>query len=160
METSEERFVTWRERVGWMIGIGDKLILLAGYMQLGVVIGSFAVPFLLNWRSELAAIRKLTRQVFWTYAAYVLGTNLFFAILSISLTSSLTDGSELATAMCSFIALYWAARLGIQFFYFDKKGLPSGGIYQIGEWLLVVCFLFFTIVYSGAAYVNGWGMHG
>lgn len=133
----------WQELIRW-----------AGVMQLGVVAGSLAVPYLLHWRQDLISVRALTRQVFWTYAAYIWFTNLFFAVLSIFLPSELIDGTALASAVCLFIALYWGARLGTQFFYFDKKGLPRGGIYRYGEWLLVLCFAFFAVVYGLAAILN------
>ncbi|BBI31327.1 hypothetical protein [Cohnella abietis] len=138
--------------------IWADLIIWAGYMQLGVVVGSLAIPYLLQWRQELSSIRPLIRQVFWTYAAYILCTNLFMAILSIFLAPKLVDGSELSNAICIFITLYWGARIGIQFFYFDKKGLPSSGIYRYGEWLLILCFAFFTIVYGRVALISIWGM--
>ncbi|MFC5405345.1 hypothetical protein [Cohnella soli] len=134
-----------------------ELIRWAGYLQLGVAVGSLAVPYLLQWRDELLSVRTLIKQVFWTYAAYIFCTNLFFAVLSICLAPSLTDGSGLAVAICLFITLYWGARLGIQFLYYDKKGIPNGGIYRYGEWLLSLCFVFFTIVYGGAAFLCVWG---
>ena len=140
-----------------LISEWSELIRWAGYLQLGVVVGSLAVPYLLQWRNELLSVRTLIKQVFWTYAAYIFCTNLFFAVLSIFLAPNLTDGTELATAICLFITLYWGARLVIQFFYFDKKGIPSGGIYRYGEWLLSLCFAFFTIVYGGAALLCVWG---
>lgn len=138
-------------------GMITVLVRLAGYMQAGVVVGSLAVPYLLEWRKELHSVRTLIKQVFWTYAAYILCTNSFFAAVSIFLAPKLTDGSELATALCVFIALYWGARILIQFLYFDKKGLPRGGIYRYGEWLLTFCFVYFTVVYGGASLLCLWG---
>jgi hypothetical protein len=93
-----------------MTGLLSKLIWLAGIMQADVVIGSLAVPVLLNWKSELSKVRVIIKQVFWTYAAYILCTNLFFAIVSIFLRSELLAGTKLATSLCFFITLYWGAR--------------------------------------------------
>jgi len=135
-----------------------NLIRLAGIMQLGVALGSLAVPYLLQWRSELSTVRLLTRQIFWTYAVYIFCTNLFFSILSIFLAPKLADGTELSTAMNLFIMLYWGARLGIQFFCFDKKGLPSGGIYRYGEWALILCFSYFTFLFGGATLIGVRGL--
>jgi hypothetical protein len=141
-----------------MEDILSKLVIASGAVQFAVVAGSLAVPYLLNWRGELVKVQTLIKQIFWTYAGYILCTNLFFAIVSVFATEGLLDGSRLATALNVFIALYWAARLVIQFVYFDKKGLPVGGIYRIGEWMLVICFIFLTAVYSWAACWNEWGM--
>ncbi|TVY04183.1 hypothetical protein [Cohnella terricola] len=141
-----------------ILNVWPDLIRLAGIMQLGVALGSLAVPYLLQWRSELSNVRLLTRQIFWTYAAYIFCTNLFFSVLSIFLAPKLADGTELSIAVNLFIALYWGARLGIQFFYFDKKGLPSSGIYRYGEWALTLCFAYFTLVFGGAALIGARGL--
>ncbi|NBD24715.1 hypothetical protein [Paenibacillus glycinis] len=133
-------------------------IKIAGMLQLGVAVGSLAVPRLLRWKEQLTRLRPLLGQIFWTYAAYIFVTNLFFAGLSLALASSLADGSRLSTAVCGFIACYWAGRLGIQFFYFDKRGLPIGGIYRYGEWLLVASFAFFAVVYGGVAFAGFAGL--
>lgn len=134
------------------------LIEVSGLLQLGVALGSMAVPRLLHWNAELARLSPLIRQLFWTYAVYIFGTNLFFAGLSITMASSLAGGSRLSMALCSFVACYWAGRLVIQFFYFDKKALPKSGIYRYGEWLLVAGFAFFTVVYGGTAIAGYMGL--
>src|SRR5262245_28399545 len=59
-----------------------ELIRLAGLGQVVLVAGSLAVPRVLGWRRELAGLRPLTRQVFWTYAGYILTTNLVFGLVS------------------------------------------------------------------------------
>ena len=60
----------------------ETLIFYAGVGQLILVIGSLAIPYVLNWAEDTARLRPLTRQVFWTYAGYIWGTNLSFALLS------------------------------------------------------------------------------
>ena len=45
-------------------------LLLAGAGQLLLAAGSLAIPRLLRWSEQLAKVRPLTRQVFWTYAGY------------------------------------------------------------------------------------------
>jgi len=52
-----------------------NLIVAAGLGQLAIVLASIAIPRALHWREDLAALRPLTRQVFWTYAGYISTTN-------------------------------------------------------------------------------------
>lgn len=66
-----------------------ELLVGAGVAQLILVVTSLAIPRLLNWKGDLAKVRPLTRQVFWTYAAYIWVTNLRFADLD-GVTASLT----------------------------------------------------------------------
>jgi hypothetical protein len=53
-----------------------------------------------------------------------------------------------------FIAIWWAARLVIQFTYFDRSDAPHGTRYIIAEAALVLLFLCLMLVYGAAAYAN------
>lgn len=136
------------------MNILKTMIFLAGISQIVLVIGSLAIPKLLNWKGELSKVSPLIKQMFWTYAGYILVTNLSFGVLSILSPASLVDGSFLATSISLFIGVYWGARIAIQFFYFDRKSAPKGPIYFLGEIGLVVMFVFFTAVYLYAFYFN------
>jgi hypothetical protein len=123
------------------------LLILAGIGQICLAIGSTVIPKLLKWKEETAKLSKLTGQVFWTYAVYILTINFSFGLLSVLLPDSLTDGSSLAIAVSGFITLYWLSRLMIQFFYFDRSAAPKGMIFTLGEIGLVALFIFFTATY-------------
>ena len=58
------------------------LLILAGAGQLGLALCSLALPQILRWGDDLAKLRPLTRQVFWTYAAYIWATNICFGVVS------------------------------------------------------------------------------
>lgn len=124
------------------------LLVLAGLGQLALAAGSLAIPRILRWGPDTAQLRPLTRQVFWTYAAYIWVTNVCFGVVSAFAPASLLDGSLLARAVCGYIAVYWGARVLVQFFYFDRSDAPSGLVYTVGEVLLVGLFVFLTVVYG------------
>ncbi|MBO9702146.1 MAG: hypothetical protein J7604_18195 [Sporocytophaga sp.] len=129
-------------------------IKVAGLMQIILVAGSLLIPKLLNWKKELSIVAPLIRQMFWTYAGYILMTNLSFGVLSFFAPEALSDHSLLAAAVSLFIALYWAARILIQFFYFDRASAPKGWIYFWGEVGLVAMFVFFAFSYLWVFYSN------
>jgi len=128
------------------------LVLLAGIFQIVVAVGSLTLPRLLGWREETARLRPLTRQVFWTYAGYIWATNVSFGLLSLGGTAWLLDGSPLARAVAGYIALYWGARLVIQFAYFDRSSAPPGAFFKLAEVGLVGLFIFFTATYGALAW--------
>ena len=132
-------------------------ILFAGIGQLTIVLGSLRIPHVLRWGDDVAKLRPLTRQVFWTYAGYIWGTNLCFGLISTLAPGWLIDGSPLAAAVTAFIALYWGVRVVIQFVYFDRSDAPSGFIFRVAEIVLVGLFVFFSATYGYAATVNIWG---
>lgn len=130
------------------------LLFFCGAGQVVLSIASLAIPRVLGWKKDLAKLKPLTREVFWTYAAYILGTNFCFGILSMVGPRWLTDGTPLAAAVCGFIAVYWGARIAIQFFYFDRKSAPKGKLYILGEIALVSLFVVLTITYAAALVFN------
>lgn len=129
-------------------------VFLAGVGQLCLVLVSLAIPRVLRWSDDVAKLRPLTRQVFWTYAAYIWSTNLFFGVVSVAFPTELVAGGPVSFALTGFITLYWAARVGIQFVYFDRSDAPQGVIFIVGEWLLVGLFLLLTVIYGYATWVN------
>ena len=132
----------------------NTFIFYAGLGQLILVVGSLAIPKTLGWREETSKLRPLTRQVFWTYAAYIWATNLSFALVSMLSPASLTDRSFLSTAVTLYIFVYWLARVIIQFTWFDRSDAPPQPIFKFAEALLVALFLSLTGVYGWALLTN------
>lgn len=131
-----------------------ELIRLAGLAQIILAIGSLAIPRVLAWRAELAKVRPLIKQMFWTYAAYIFAINLSFGLVSIYCYRELTSGSRLAVLINGFIAVYWISRVGIQFMYFDRSDFPTGKWNKLGEILLVALFITLSVIYSIGFYFN------
>lgn len=129
----------------------ESLLLAAGVGQLILVSASLAIPRVLHWAEDLAKLRPLTRQVFWTYSGYIWATNLSFGLISTFAPGWLLDGTPLAGAVCGYIATYWGARVAIQFVYFDRSDAPKGPLVAVGEALLVGLFVGLTLVYGGLA---------
>src|SRR5688572_28425816 len=127
------------------------LLILAGLGQLALAVGSLALPRILRWGDDTLKLRPLTRQVFWTYAAYVWVTNVCFGVLSTFAPGWLLDGSPLARVLAGYITVYWGARVVVQFFYFDRSAAPPGTFYKLAELALVALFIFLTAVYGAAA---------
>jgi hypothetical protein len=129
----------------------SAFLMLAGLGQLVLALGSLAVPRVLGWREDTARLRPLTSQVFWTYAGYIWTTNVCFGVVSLAAPGWLLDGSPLARAVAGYITAYWAARLAVQFFYFDRSEAPAGARYRVAEAALVALFVFLVGVYGYAA---------
>lgn len=135
--------------MGGSIDVVDGFIVAAGVGQLALVAGSLVIPRLLNWKTELRNLSTLMRRLFWVYAGYILATNLCFGLLSTFAPGWLTDETPLAAAVTGFIAVYWGARLIVQFACF-RHFAPRGTIYRVGEEGLVTLFVSLTAVYGYA----------
>jgi len=130
------------------------LLFLSGVAHLLLGTASLIIPKLLQWNKELNRLPLLLKQLFWTYAAYILVINCCFGLVSVFGTAELLDHSFLAKCMTFFIAIYWFARVLIQFFYFDTSQAPQGFWYKSGEMALVVLFISFTGIYFLAFLYN------
>lgn len=128
----------------------DTLVVLAGLTQLAVVVASLWIPRVLKWPEQARRLDGLTRQVFWTYAGYILGTNVCFGLVSVLAPHWLTDGSGLARAVCAFIATYWGVRIVLQWTAYHPHK-PRGAPYVLADVAITVSFSLCTAVYGGIA---------
>lgn len=136
------------------IDIIEKAIFCCGIGHFALCFGSLCVPAVLQWQNQLRHLQPLLRQMFWTYAAYILAINLCFGILSVYGSSELMNRSYLAKGITLFIGIYWLARIAIQFLYFDRSQAPKGLKYRVGEIALIGMFSLFTITYLAAFLFN------
>lgn len=115
---------------------------------------SFLIPYCLRWKKPLTHLPLLMRQVFWTYAGYILVMHLFFGVMSAFCNELLLDGSPQAAILCGLMTVWWFTRVLLQFCCFDRKGIPQTRFNILAEALLIMMFLFLTTVYMTALYHN------
>ncbi|MGE0432236.1 MAG: hypothetical protein AB7S36_08250 [Planctomycetota bacterium] len=125
-----------------------ELLILAGVGQLILTAASFAIPKAMNWSGELAGVKLLIRQMFWNYAAYILVTNCCFGLLSTFAPDLLLDASPLAAAVSGYIAVYWIARVAVQFLWFDRSDMPPGLHVKLAALALELLFIYLSVVYA------------
>ena len=126
------------------------LIFLAGAAQLCVLIASALVPLRLKWKTELAVLSRLHRQMYWVYGAYVVLAIVAFGLISLFNSSELASGSGLARSVCGYITVFWGIRLSLQF-VLDVKAHLSTWWLRLGYYFLTILFLSFTLLYGFAA---------
>jgi hypothetical protein len=128
-----------------------SLLRAAGFGQLALVAVTPAIPYVLRWREETAKLRPLTRQVFWTYAGYILGAHFCFGLLSAAAPAWLLDRSPLAGCVAAFITAWWGVRLMLQFTCLDRSDAPPGLWIRLAETALVGLWIGLIAVYGCAA---------
>jgi len=130
------------------------LLLIAGLGQIALALASLAAPRLLQWRAQTARLEPLTARIFWVYACYILGTNLCLGGLTACAPDLLLDRSVLARCVAGYAALYWGARLVIQFVWF-RAACPKGAWYAAADAAVTLGFAFATGCY-GAVLFDLW----
>ena len=130
------------------------LLLVGGLLHLGITSAGLVMTLVLDWRKSLASLSGLTRHIIWTHAGFVLMTIVAFGVVSLMFAADLAGGTPLARATCAFIALFWGARLMIQFFLFDAKPYLTNAPLKVGYHGLTAVFAYFTFTYGWAAVVG------
>src|SRR6476620_8793477 len=97
----------------------ERLIFLGGILHFGILIASALVPQVPDWKAALRQLDGLTRQLVWVHGAFIVLVIIGFGLISILFAHELASGTPLARGVCCFIALFWIARLAVQFFVFD-----------------------------------------
>jgi hypothetical protein len=127
------------------------LILIGGVLHFGILLASACVPAVLDWRKSLEKLDALSRQLIWVHGAFIMLVIIGFGVLSVAMPGELAGGSLLARGVCAFIAVFWAARLAVQFFVFDAKPYLRSAVLKLGYHGLTAVFLYHAVVYSVAA---------
>ena len=125
-------------------------IRLAGVAQLGVLVASALVPSRLNWRSELAGLSRLNRQMHWVYGGYIVLSILAFAVISLFHAEELAARSGLARGFCLYIAVFWGIRVALQFVFDVQQHLTAWWL-KLGYHTLTLLFLALTALYGVTA---------
>jgi len=129
----------------------EILLRLAGVLHFAILLASALTPHALDWRKNLASLHPFLRRMFWVYGAFIVLVIVNFGILTLEYADAMAAGTPLARALCTFIALFWLARLGVQFFVFDPGPFLANWFYRIGYHGLTVVFTYFVIVYGWVA---------
>lgn len=127
-----------------------QLLFAAGLIQITVLVASALVPLRLDWKSQLAGLPKLIRQLFWVYGGYVVLAILGLGLLVMVNATELASGSLLARSVCGYLALFWGIRLGLQSVLDARPYLTAWWLWA-GEAILTVIFVYLIGVYLLAA---------
>ena len=127
------------------------LIWFAGLAQLSVLVASALVPIRLNWREELGVLKRLHRQMYWTYGGYVVMAIIAFGTLCLTCSEELASGSRLARVLTGYMAVFWGVRVSLQAVFDVQEHLTTWWL-RAGYHTLTLWFLSFTALF---AYIAG-----
>ena len=145
-----------------------KLLLqFAAVLQLLILIASASTPRVLDWRTNIAAFDPFLRKLFWVYGAFIVMVIIAFATLTFLHADAMAAHEPVARSLCVFIAIFWGARLIVQFVVFDTNSVVATALYRragasterggyipllrLGYQLLTIIFALLVFVYGKAA---------
>lgn len=129
----------------------ETLLRIGGIIQLGILTASALVPGTLKWRKELAGLSALSRQLIWVHGGYIVLTIAAMGMVSLCEAAELAGGSLLAKSICTFVAMFWSARLAIQLLLFDGRPYLTHPALKLGYHVLTVAFAGLSVIYAWVA---------
>jgi hypothetical protein len=133
----------------------DTAFQLAGLAHLASLSAILVAPRFLHWESELARLPRLLRQMCDAYHYYTAATIAACGLASLFLANELAHApSALASSFCGYVALFWAARLMLQFTYDSRPHLKTKAL-RLAYHALTALFVAFVGFYGWAAVRTG-----
>jgi hypothetical protein len=127
------------------------LLFIGGLLHFVILIASALTPRLLDWRTNLAALHPFLRRLFWVYGIFIVLVIISFGTLTLIRADELAAATPLARSVCAMIALFWLARLGVQFFVFDARPFLTTAFRRVGYHGLTFLFSALVFIYACAA---------
>ena len=126
-------------------------LLVGGLLHFVILIASALTPRVLDWRTNLAALHPFLRRLFWVYGYFIVLVIISFGALTLLNVDALASGAALPRSVCAMIALFWLARLGVQFFVFDARPFLTTPFLRLGYHGLTLLFIALVFIYGSAA---------
>jgi hypothetical protein len=129
----------------------EILLRLAGLVQFTILIASALVPRVLDWRGNLALLHPFLRRLFWVYGVFIVFVIISFGTLTLLNAGAMAAGEPVARSLAAFIAIFWLARLAVQWFVFDCRAFLTNWLLTAGYHCLTLAFIYLTVIYGWAA---------
>lgn len=126
-------------------------LFVGGLLHFVVLFASALTPRVLDWRTNFVALHPFLRRLFWVYGCFIVMVIISFGVLTLVHVNELVSGTALARSVCAMIAIFWLARLGVQFFVFDARPFLTTTFLQLGYHGLTLLFTALVLIYGSAA---------
>jgi hypothetical protein len=94
---------------------------IVGTLLLLLAFAHLFFPKRFGWKTDLAKLTLLNRQVFLVHAFFISLVLVLFGLLSLAYTGTILQPSPLARIVLAGLVMFWVARLFIQFFVYDAR---------------------------------------
>jgi hypothetical protein len=128
-----------------------SLLLIGGLLHFVILVASALTPRVLDWRANLASLNSFLRRLFWVYGFFIVLVIVSFGVLTLAHANELASGARLARAVCAMIAIFWLARLAVQFFVFDARAFLTTTFLRLGYHGLTLLFAALVFIYGSVA---------
>ena len=131
------------------------MLQIAGVLHLGLMCAGALMPRVVNMRLHLTTLPPFIRQLFWVYYSFIGLCLISFGLITVTFADTLAAGSNLARALCAFLAVFWTIRLIAGTFVFDMRPYLTNFYRRLGYHTINIVFAYLPIAYAWAAFNKG-----
>ena len=128
-----------------------SFLLIGGLIHFVILMASALTPRVLDWRTNLATLHPFLRRLFWVYGAFIALVIISFGTLTLITATELASAAPLSRSVCAMIAIFWLARLAVQFFVFDARPFLTTPFRRMGYHGLTLLFSALVFIYGSVA---------
>jgi hypothetical protein len=127
---------------------------LAGVFLLGLFVLNFFVPARFKWADELPRLSLINRRIFQVHAVFIAFILLLSGLLLVGLPHELLTPTPLARFALGALAAFWALRLWMQWFMYDRE-LWAGKRFETAmHFLFSGLWVYLTATFAAALWQN------
>jgi hypothetical protein len=102
----------------------DPNLLLVNLRVVGVVMAllvvvNLVVPYLLDWREDMARLSLLNRQIFQAHSLFITLTLGLFSALLLTSSDALLEPTRLSRAILIGLTIFWTLRMLMQWWFYS-----------------------------------------
>ena len=107
----------------------EGLLRFVAALQLGLAVLSYFLPRIMNWKSDIARMSPLVRDVFVIHSWFISLTLIIWGVLTWRFAPVMANApTELSRWLCAAIGIFWGIRCVLQWTHYDSshwRGIPS-----------------------------------
>jgi hypothetical protein len=124
---------------------------IAGVLLILLAAAHVKFPRRFHWSEELPRLSRLNHQMFLVHVWYIVFLLASMGILSLVFTEALLTRTLLARLVLAFLCVFWATRLVVQWFVYDRQ-------LWVGNRLNTGIHILFTAMWCYLSLVYGWAL--
>lgn len=126
----------------------------AGLIQLALAAAHVPFPRMFDWKTELARLSLINRQIFIVHTLFIVLVLLMFGLISLFAPGALTEPTRLGLLAAFGLGTFWLARFAAQHFIYDPALWRGDRAKTTVHVAVSVVWLYLTCVYAAVAHAQ------
>jgi hypothetical protein len=127
---------------------------IVGVLLFALLSLNFVLPRRFRWREELGRLSLFNRQIFIVHAMFICLILAMFGALSLFWAPLLLESAPLPRVVLAGLALFWFARLLVQWFVYDRSLWRGKRFETAVHFVFTGVWLYFCTTYALALWSN------